>query len=113
MAKRVFQIAYDLGLMTTRELVLKTRGYQVVSVFGSAAARQALSQSSNYDLFIVGHDAPAEHRQAMVQWLKASFPNVRVLSLNPPHHGGVSSADYNVSLNGPEEWLRVVVSAIG
>jgi len=113
MAKRVFQVAYDASLMTTRELILRSRGYEVVSVFGDTAARQELAKGCNCDLFIVGHNAPDQRRHAIVRWLKENFPHVRVLSLNPPHAGKVSDADYNVTLNGPEEWLRIVSSAIG
>lgn len=113
MPKRVFQIAYDEGLMVTRELLLERLGYEVVSVFGDEAARRMLSgEGRRYDLFIVGHNAPHLSRVDMVRWLKENFPGVRVLSLNPPHIR-VSNADYNVLLNGPEEWLRVVASAIG
>jgi hypothetical protein len=113
MAKSVFQIAFDEGLMITRELLLKKRGYQVVSVLGDDAARQALSGGITYDLFVVGHAAADQRRLELVSWLKANFPEVRVLSLNPPHHGTLSGADYNVPLNGPDEWLRAVASAIG
>jgi hypothetical protein len=113
MAKRVFQIAYDEALMVTRELLLKNRGYEVVSVLGEAAAKKALSDGVKYDLFIVGHAAPYARRHQAVGWLKARFPEAKVLALNPPHYGGDSSADYNVPLNGPDEWLRAVASAIG
>ena len=112
-AKRVFQIAYDEGLMVTREFLLKQRGYKVISVYGDEAAKEILSRGAQYDLFIVGHAAPDGRRHRVVQWLKASFPNVKILALNPPHHGSVSSADYNIPLDGPEEWLRAVASAIG
>jgi hypothetical protein len=99
--------------MVTRELLLKHLGYEVVSVLGDQAARQMLSgDGARYDLFIVGHGGPHLSRVDMVLWLKKNFPGVKVLSLNPPHVC-VSSADYNVLLNGPEEWLRVVASAIG
>src|SRR5438874_795877 len=45
--RRVFQIAYDDALMTTRELLLKQYGCQVTSVLGSRAAIEALGSSSD------------------------------------------------------------------
>jgi hypothetical protein len=86
-------------LMVTRELLLKEHGYKVISVFGDEAAKEILSRGAQYDLFIGGHAATDQRRRRVVQWLKASFPNVKILALNPPHHGSVSSADYNIPLN--------------
>ncbi len=40
----------------------------------------------------------------MVDWLKAKYPNVKVLALNPPNQQ-LPGADYNVVQNGPEKWL--------
>jgi hypothetical protein len=99
--------------MLTRELLLESRGYKVLSVFGDEAAKQVLSRDTKFDLFVVGHAAPDERRQRVARWLKATFPAVKLLSLNPPNHGRVAVADYNVPLNGPDEWLKAVASAIG
>jgi hypothetical protein len=113
MSRRVLQIGYDEALMVTRELLLEKRGYEVVSVLGDSAAKEVLSRGGAYDLFIVGHAASADRRRNLVQWLKINFPDVKVVSLNPPHQGGVPHADYNIPLDGPEEWLRAVRLAIG
>src|SRR5438067_1195893 len=58
--RRVFQIAYDEALMTTRGLLLKQSGCHVTSVLGNRAAKRALDSNDNYDLFIVGHNAREE-----------------------------------------------------
>ena len=44
----------------------------------------------------------------MVDWLKEKYPKVEILALTPPHEQRLILADYNVVLNGPEEWLFVV-----
>ena len=36
------------------------------------------------------------------------YPKVPILALNPPYQEELKPADYNLVLNGPEEWLFVV-----
>jgi hypothetical protein len=113
-AKRVvFQVAYDPYRLLTRAELLRHRGYEVVSVVGNEAAKVVLdAQQQHCDLFIVGHAAPDETRTEMVAWLKAKYPKVKILALNPPDHQ-LPDADYNVVLNGPNQWLSIVGSAVG
>jgi len=106
--RRVFQIAYDRNLLFTREELLKTRGYEVTSVFGNDAAKGVLTRSQKYRLFIVGHDAPKETKQEMVRWLKDNFSEIKILALNAPFQEPVTGVDVNVLMNGPEEWLAAV-----
>src|SRR5439155_1510278 len=86
-------------------------GYGVISVLGNEAAKVLLSSIQHYDLFIVGHAAPEETRREMVGWLKVKYPEVEILALNPPHQQ-VLRADYNVRLNGPENWLPIVAQLL-
>ncbi len=57
------------------------------------------------------HAASRETREEMVGWLRVNFPDTKILALNPPHHANLAQADYNLILNGPEEWLSVVAKA--
>jgi hypothetical protein len=43
----------------------------------------------------------------MVAWLRARYPRVRIIALNPPAEQ-IPTADYNVLQNGPEKWLLIV-----
>jgi CheY-like chemotaxis protein len=105
--KRIFQIAYDeeLGLQIAE--LLRSFGYGVVSVLGGERAKILLSTIQDYDLFIVGHNAPEQVRTEVVDWLKSKYPNVKVLALNPPQEE-LPNADFNVTLNGPDKWLPIV-----
>lgn len=105
--RRIFQIAYDMDLGLRRAEVLRSRGYGVISVVGNDAAKVLLSSPQHYDLFIVGHSAPEEIRREIVAWLKAQYPNVKILALNPPNQR-LSGADHNILLDGPETWLPIV-----
>lgn len=106
--KHIFQITYDEELGRERAELLKSHGYNVLSVISNESAKVALSPIQHHDLFIVGHAAPEETRQEIVLWLKEKFPNVKVLVLNPPDQQ-LPSADYNVRQNGPNHWLPLIL----
>jgi hypothetical protein len=108
----VFQIAYDSGLASARTSVLRLQGYEVVSVIGNEAAKVVLSMPEQYDFFIVGHAAEDQVRKEMVLCLKAHYPGVPILALNPPKASELAGADYNVKLNGPETWLPLIATAL-
>jgi hypothetical protein len=110
--KRVFQIAYDEMLLVSRAELLKSRGYEVSSALGNDGAKRILDTRQRYRIFIVGHAAPKETREDMVRWLKANFPNTKILVVNPPSATILAGADYNVVLNGPEEWLSIVTNTV-
>jgi len=107
--KQIFQIAYTEELRRERAGLLRQLGYSVISAIGNDAAKTLLSTIENVDLtlFILGHAAPEQTRKEMVDWLKANYPKVRVLALNPPNQQ-IPAADYNVIQNGAEKWLPFV-----
>ena len=71
-----------------------------------------LSALQRYNLFIVGHNADEKTRSEMVGWLKERYPNVKILALNSRDQE-LPSADYNVTGEGPEEWLPIVTQHLG
>jgi len=48
----------------------------------------------------------------MVDWLKARYPDVKILALNQAEHRQLAGADYNATLSGPTEWLSMVTAAL-
>lgn len=44
------------------------------------------------DLLIVGEAAPEQTSKEMIDWLKAAYPNVKILGLNVPVERGTSVA---------------------
>ncbi|PYT78413.1 MAG: hypothetical protein DMG40_20150 [Acidobacteria bacterium] len=110
--KRILIVSYDEQLGLRRAALLKSYGYDAVSIIGNEAAKVLLTPTEHYDLFILGHAAPEETRQEMVAWLKEKYPRVKVLALNPPDQT-VPGADYNVQQNGPEAWLPIVSQELG
>ena len=80
--------------------------------WGNEAAFRMLSPRPAYDLFIIGHAAPSTIRKEMVQWLRVNYPAAKIIALNPPYQA-VPDVDYNIQLNGPEEWLQIVAGEVG
>jgi len=118
-SKRILQIAYTDQLRIARAELLRSLGYPVISVVGNDAAKVLLTALEHENLgiaiFILGHAAPRHSRKEMVDWLKANYPEAKILALNPPDHQ-LPNADYNVLQNGPETWIPFVaatMSALG
>ena len=108
----VFQIGYDETQLNARAEVLRRFGHEVISVTHNEAAKVALSSFRDVDVFIVGHTAPEQVRKEMVVWLKANYPKVRIVALNPSKDQ-LPGADYNVVLNEHDEWMSLLAAAAG
>jgi short-subunit dehydrogenase involved in D-alanine esterification of teichoic acids len=107
----MFQIGYDEKGLNARTELFRRFGHEVISVADNEAAKRALSGSiQNVDLFIVGHTAPEQTRMEMVDWLKANFPKVKIVALNPSTRQ-LAGADYNVVLNDWDEWHSLLAAA--
>jgi hypothetical protein len=109
----VFQITYNSNLGGARAEFFRLHGYEVISAIGNEAARVLLTIPQQFDLFVVGDGAPQEARREMVSWLKANYPNLRILAVNSPAVGALPGADYNARLNGPESLLPLMAAALG
>ena len=109
----VFQIGDEEKELNARAELLRRFGHEVISVADNEAAKGALSGVARVDLFIVGHSGPEQTRQEMVAWLKANYPKVKILALNPSTNRELAGADYNVVLNDLNEWLSLVTAAAG
>ena len=108
----VFQITYDPQIAKARSEYLRLQGYEVLTVYGNAAAMLVLSSPDNCDLFLVGHAAPENTRREITDWLKEHYPSVPIIALNPPAVESLMGADYNVKMNGPETLLPVIAIAL-
>jgi hypothetical protein len=107
----VFQIGDGEKELNARAELLRRFGHEVVSVDNNETAKRALTGVARVDLFIVGHSAPEQTRKEMVAWLKANYPTVKILALNPSQNRELAGADYNVVLNDTNEWLSLVTAA--
>jgi len=109
--KRIlFQIGYDEKGINARAELLRRFGHEVISVTNNEAAKVALSSYHDVELFIVGHTAPEQTRKEMVAWLKANYPKVKIVALNPSRDQLIG-ADHNVVMNDRDEWLALLTAA--
>ena len=85
-------------------------GHEVISVTHNEAAKVALSSFRDVHVFIVGHTAPEKTRKEMVAWLKANYPKVKIVALNPSNDR-LAGADHNVVVNDHDEWFALLAAA--
>ncbi|HEV2751652.1 MAG TPA: hypothetical protein VGV12_14110 [Gemmatimonadales bacterium] len=110
--KRIFQVAYTEALGIARSEELTHRGYRVTTVIGNERAKHVLTDSTQpYDLFVIAHAAPKRTREEMVAWLRANYPNGKILALNPVHEW-LRDVSYNAPLHSPETWMPIVARAL-
>jgi hypothetical protein len=108
----IFQVAYDSVRAAARTQIFRRHGYEVLTVIGNESAKVILTLRQRCNLFLVGHAAPEETRVEMVNWLKANYPGVPIVALNPPSISRLIGADFNAKLNGPETLLPVFTAAL-
>lgn len=115
--KVIFQIGYEARQTKAREEMLRSLGYKVFSVVGNPAAELELTSGrlGHVDLFIVGDLAPDQTRKEMLRWLKARYPKIMILALQPSdrRQSPMRDADFSAVVNGSDEWLNLVASAVG
>src|SRR5260370_31443165 len=97
-AKRIlFQVGHEEKGLNARAELLRRFGHEVISLTHNEAAKIALSSFRDVDLFIVDYTASEQTRKEMVGWLKANYPKVKILALNPSKYKLIG-AHYNVFL---------------
>ncbi|HEX8880858.1 MAG TPA: hypothetical protein VF749_12545 [Candidatus Acidoferrum sp.] len=110
--KRImFQIGYEEKELNARAEMFRRCGLEVISVADNESAKRALSSIRNVDVFVVGHAAPETTRREMVEWLKATFPKVKIVALIPSANRELSRADYNIVLNDADKWPSLLAAA--
>jgi hypothetical protein len=111
-SKRImFQIGYDEKELNARAELFRRCGFEVISVADNESAKRALRSIGNVDVFVVGHAAPEQTRKEMVEWLKATFPQVKIVALIPSANRELSRADYNIVLNDWDKWPSLLAAA--
>ena len=112
MTPRVFQVAYDQGLLRVREFTLAEHGFSVSSALGNAEARRLLAENAPFDAFMVGWSATKAERQAIVRWLKQRWPVIPVVAIHDFFQGPILEADATATHDSPEEWISAVKAVL-
>jgi DNA-binding response OmpR family regulator len=106
---RILSVSYDSTLLRTRQMVLESRGYEVVSAHGFTDAVEKC-KSGKYDLLIIGHSIPHNDKRAIIRELNAHCP-APVLALMRATEGHLAEATASVEPN-PEQVLAAVESLL-
>jgi CheY-like chemotaxis protein len=107
--RRVLSISYDVALLTSRQLLLEGRGYEVVSVVGLDAALGACRRAE-FDLVILGHSIPPAHKRQMLDQIRAACQApVLALQRSGESHRIPRDADHTFDpIEGPRAFLETV-----
>ena len=107
----ILSVGLDQMLLDTRALVLQSAGYIVVTAFSIKEAAVRF-QDGDFDLVLLCRSIPAEERESLTIWIRASGSRIPVVSVsgNPGEQDARSSAtidsDPKALLTGIEEMLH-------
>jgi hypothetical protein len=106
----ILNIAYDESLMHSRERVLTSAGYSVVSVnLKQDALKHVLS--TKFSLVLIGHSVPAPERDDLIVLIRACDPFVSIAFVAPiTDNQSCASADMTIS-SRPADLLKGVIDA--
>jgi hypothetical protein len=108
----VFQIGYDDDKgSAARETLFRSFGHEVITVTDNDAAKRTLASIPNVDVFILGHSAPDQTREEMVDWLKVNFPTAKIVALIPSASPQLLCADYNIPQSDWAAWVSLFAAS--
>lgn len=90
---RILSVSYDASLLTTRRMILESKGHHVVSALGFTEALNCCQNARQYDLVILGHSIPHTDKQVLIATFRANCP-APVVALKRADEGPVNGADY-------------------
>lgn len=107
---RILSVSYDLGLLGSRQLLLESLGYEVVSASDFAEALQYCQSGARFDLFVLGHSIPAADKEALVAGFRA-HSSAPVIALKRTGEEPASAADFYIDPE-PGQLLTIISGII-
>lgn len=71
---RVLSVSYDVALLSSRQMLLESLGYEVTSASEFEQALRHCSHGARFDLFVLGHSIPAADKNALIAAFRAHSP---------------------------------------
>ncbi|HLK34295.1 MAG TPA: hypothetical protein VKT29_14470 [Terriglobales bacterium] len=68
---RILSVSYDVSLLNSRQLLLESKGYEVVSVAKFDEALRQCERDARFDVFILGHSIPRGQKDTLVMAFRA------------------------------------------
>jgi DNA-binding response OmpR family regulator len=110
-AGRILSVTYDQNLAVTREMLFSSVGLHVASALTLKDAI-GLCQDELFDLIVVGHSIPIDHRPLMVKELRHCC-DAPILALYRPTEPALPGADYTFdSMQSPAALLAAITNIL-
>jgi hypothetical protein len=108
---RILSVTYDQSLADTRKMLFSSVGWRVASALTMEDAL-ALCQDESFDLIVIGHSIPIDHRQLMLKELRRCC-NAPILALYRPTEPALPGADYTFdSQQSPAALLAAIANIL-
>lgn len=105
MAKSVLLVSWVQSLARTREMLLSSAGYAVISVLGRADAMARCRIKA--DLLVLGHSVPRSEKRRVIACYR-QYSSGPVLSLLRANQTKLPEADFGVEVTDPGAVVKVV-----
>lgn len=103
---RILSVSYSQLLLRTRQMLLESKGHQVVSSLGFTRSLNYCKRKK-FDLFILGHSIPPSEKRALISAFREQN-RVPIISLRrSPGDQLVDGADFHTETD-PELLLQLV-----
>ncbi len=108
--ERIVYVCYDPAWLVSRERLLLSEGYRVVTVLGSDGL-MAPNQVDESDFVLLGDEGALPDRQNALLWLKEEYPRTPVIALSRGSEQ-LTGSDYQVVTTSTEDWIQAVADCI-
>src|SRR6185437_2856615 len=103
---RILSVSYDKALLSSRQLLLESSGYEVISAADLGQALQHCDSSSHFDLFVLGHSIPKLEKEVLISAFRARC-SAPVIALKRMGEEPTTAADFQIDPE-PSQLLDVV-----
>jgi DNA-binding NarL/FixJ family response regulator len=98
--------------LAERDAILKSRGYQVISVLSGDDAYKINVSDSGIGVVVIGHGAPRAAREQLISYFRNKLPGVPIVVLLRSTDGPFADADFNCPADDPPLWERTVTEIL-
>ena len=95
---KILSVSYDTALLSTRELILQSKGYEVTSVCSLTEGLKECKSGIRFDLFIIGHSIPNDEKETLIRAFRANWRGP-VLAVERSGEAPVPGADSVIEPN--------------
>jgi DNA-binding NtrC family response regulator len=73
--KRILSVSHDPSLLSTRERILRSAGFEVESTLSIDQAIKSI-EMARFDLILIGHTVPILERKELIEYSRHRDPSV-------------------------------------